>query len=115
MSVDLSQFGAPVDIQPPPDDDVFDATQIAINGTAPHTTTTATDTDTSTTTTRDAPAHVLAPRSGRRRRNAAVAGTGRAASPTWAARADTVCASWTAKARAALGTTAPKTPAQGYE
>ena len=43
------------------------------------------------------------------------AGPSHAASTTWAARADTVCKSWTAKAKAALGTTAPKTPAQGYQ
>jgi hypothetical protein len=43
-----------------------------------------------------------------------VAGVSEAASPTWAARADRVCTTWTAKATAALGNTAPKSPAQAY-
>jgi hypothetical protein len=49
LSVDLSQFGSPVDIEPPSADDVFDATQIAIN--AVTTTTAATTTESTTTST----------------------------------------------------------------
>jgi hypothetical protein len=40
--------------------------------------------------------------------------SGLAATSPWATRANAICASWSAKAKAALGTTAPKTQSQIY-